>query len=200
MKDRLRYSDEQIIRELKTGKDMNDAIRALYTSYAGYVSSFIISYGASEQDAQDVFQETVIAFISIVQNGKYRGESNLKTFLVSVAKNIWLNQSKKRERSGKREKVFEDSRGQQEGDISHLIGDRENREALRELIFRLDESCRKILVLFYYENLSMKEITSHLHYENDQVVRNKKYKCLQCLVEMIKNVPGLSERIKTINN
>jgi hypothetical protein len=32
----------------------------------------------------------------------------------------------------------------------------------------------------------MKEIVSHLHYENEQVVRNKKYKCLQQLTDKMK--------------
>ena len=35
----------------------------------------------------------------------------------------------------------------------------------------------------------MKEIVLHLHYENEQVVRNKKYKCLKRLEQMINEKP-----------
>ena len=62
----------------------------------------------------------------------------------------------------------------------------------------MGESCRKILSLFYYENLSMKEIVSQMHYENEQVVRNKKYKCLQQLTDKIKQNPLAAKHINEL--
>ena len=50
-------------------------------------------------------------------------------------------------------------------------------------------------MLFYYENLSMKEIVDHLPYENEQVIRNKKYKCLQQLMGFVKENPELAKQI-----
>jgi len=50
-----------------------------------------------------VFQETVVAFIDVVKKGKYRMEASIKTFLVSIAINIWFNELKKKERAGFRE-------------------------------------------------------------------------------------------------
>lgn len=148
-----------------------------------------MNYGASEQEAQDVFQEMVVAFIDIVKKDRYRPEAKLGTFLTAVAKNIWFNEIKKKERSAAREKIFEKGRNQVEEDVSHLISEREMKQQMRDLVYKLDEPCRKILLLFYYENLSMKEIVQHLPYENEQVVRNKKSKCLQSLTGMVKNHP-----------
>ena len=71
---------------------------------------------------------------------------------------------------------------------------------LSSLLNKLGESCRKILELFYYENLSMKEIVSHLHYENEQVVRNKKYKCLQQLTDMIRKNPQAAKLVSELTN
>jgi len=62
----------------------------------------------------------------------------------------------------------------------------------------LGEPCKKILTLFYYDNLSMKEIVEHLPYENEQVVRNKKYKCLQALTGLIKDNPAIARQITEI--
>jgi len=72
------------------------------------------------------------------------------------------------------------------------------KQQLRELLYKLDEPCRKILLLFYYENLSMKEMVDHLPYENEQVVRNKKYKCLQQLTSYVKNDPLAAAKIKSV--
>jgi DNA-directed RNA polymerase specialized sigma subunit len=66
------------------------------------------------------------------------------------------------------------------------------------MLDKLGESCRKILMLFYYENLPMKEIVQHLHYENEQVVRNKKYKCLKELTEMVKANPLIAGQINEL--
>ena len=193
-----KYTDAELLVAVRDERSLNKAILFIYQQYAASTSSFIMNYGGSEQDADDVFQETVVAFIDAVKKGKYRMEASIKTFLVSVAKNIWFNELKKRERSGHREKIFEYGRDQKEQDISHHIGDLEKKRQLRELVNNLGEPCKKILMLFYYENLSMKELVEHLPYENEQVVRNKKYKCLQTLTGFIKSNPNIARQLSEI--
>ncbi|MDR3711424.1 MAG: sigma-70 family RNA polymerase sigma factor [Puia sp.] len=198
MKNREKYTDSELIAAVGGQKDLDTAIQFLYQQYAETTCSFIINYGGSRQDAEDTFQETVISFIGIVKKGTYRGEASIKTFLVSVARNIWFNDLKKKERAGKREKRFEYGREQNEADVSEHISSMEKKRQLRELVFKLGEPCRKVLLLFYYENLSMKEIVELLPYENEQVVRNKKYKCLQQLTGMIKDNPEIAAQIREI--
>ena len=198
MKAEEKYTDTELIAAIGDKNSLNKAILFLYQQYSESTSSFIIHYGASRQDAEDVFQETVVAFIEIVKKGKYRMEASVKTFLVSVARNIWMNELKRKERSGFREKQFEYGRDQKEEDISHHISDLEKKRQLRELVYQLGEPCRKILLLFYYEDLSMKEILDHLPYENEQVVRNKKYKCLQQLTVFIKDNPSIAMQLTEI--
>jgi RNA polymerase sigma factor (sigma-70 family) len=193
-----KYTDAELIKAVQEENNLNSAILFIYQQYAASTSSFIIHYGGSEQDAEDIFQDTVISFIDIVKKGKFRMEASIKTFLVSVARNIWFNELKKRERSGHREKLFEHGRDQQEDDISFQISDLEKKRQLRDLVHQLGEPCKKILMLFYYDDLSMKEIVEHLPYENEQVVRNKKYKCLQTLTGLIKNNPEIARQISEL--
>ncbi len=195
MKVEVHYDDVELIAAIGDKRELNKAIQFIYQHYAETVSSFIIHYGGSRQDAEDVFQETVVSFIDIVTRGKYRMEASVKTFLVSVAKNIWFNEIRKREKAGNRDRQFEMGRDQKEMDIGHLIGDLEKKRQLRDLVYKLGEPCRKILMLFYYENLSMKELVDHLPYENEQVIRNKKYKCLQQLTLFIKENPLVAKQI-----
>lgn len=192
MKVAAKYTDIELIDAISRDKDLDKALLFLYQQYATTTSSFIIHYGGSAQDAEDIFQETILAFIDIIKKGRYRMEASIKTFLVSIARNIWLNEQKKRERAGQREKRFEEGRGQQEDDASQLLSELENKKQVRELVGKLGEPCRKLLQLFYYDNLSMKEIVDHLPYENEQVVRNKKYKCLQQLIGLVKSNPSIA--------
>jgi len=95
MKAEVKYTDAELIEAISDGTDLNRAIQFIYRQHAEAISSFIRHYGGSEQDADDIFQEAVVAFIDVVRNGKFRMESNVRTFLASIAKNRWFNELKK---------------------------------------------------------------------------------------------------------
>ncbi len=192
------FSDSELVVAIREREMLEQAILQLYEEHAEITRSFIMGKGGTEQDADDIFQETVVSFIDIVQKAKFRQESGIRTFLISISKNLWYNELRRRERSDKREMVFETDRTLEVEGISEVIHDRELKKQLNQLVRELGESCKKILEMFYYENLSMKEIVSHLHYENEQVVRNKKYKCLQQLTEKIKQNPLAAQQISEL--
>jgi RNA polymerase sigma factor (sigma-70 family) len=192
----LKYSDQELVSTIESEKDINPAIMFLYQQHAEAVSSFIISRGGSKQDGEDIFQEAVVALIKLVKEGKYRQQASIRTFLIAISKNIWFNEIRKRKSTENREKIYEDDRDIIESDISEQIGDLEVKKQFRELLNRLGDPCKKLLLLFYYEDMSMKEIVSHLPYENEQVVRNKKYKCLKQLTTMVQANPIIQKEIK----
>jgi RNA polymerase sigma factor (sigma-70 family) len=170
--------------------DLNAIIHQLYKQYSGMVIAYIISNQGSQQDGEDVFQEALIAFINLVKSGKFRGEASLQTTFVSISRNIWLNEQKKRKSLDTRGKLFENAR-QQEADPASLLLQREVSEQFLNLMSRLGESCKSLLTMVYYENLSNKDILERTHYESEQVIRNKKYKCMKELTELIKDNPIL---------
>jgi RNA polymerase sigma factor (sigma-70 family) len=188
-------SDEEILAGILSNR-FNEVIHSIYRQYAGTVSAYVVTHGGSEQDGEDIFQETLVAFIDLVKNGKYRGDARIKTFLVSIAKNIWLNEMKKKKSLDNRGRVFEINREQTETDVAENFYQREVKQQLLSMMDQLGETCKAILTFFYYENLSFKEIVEKMQYENDQVVRNKKYKCMKELTDLIRDNPVLVESIQ----
>jgi RNA polymerase sigma factor (sigma-70 family) len=176
--------------------DLNEVIFYIYKQYAELISFNVVTMGGSLQDGEDIFQETVVTFIDLVRKGKFRGESSVKTFLVAVARNIWLNELKRKKSGDQRAKIFETNRGHIENDVLENLNQREKREQLLSLMDRLGDSCRKILTLFYYENLPFEEIIGKMGYETEQVARNKKYKCMRELSDLIRNNPAFLKRIE----
>ncbi len=176
--------------------DLNEVIFYIYKQYAELISFNVVTMGGSLQDGEDIFQETVVTFIDLVRKGKFRGESSVKTFLVAVARNIWLNELKRKKSGDQRAKIFETNRGHIENDVLENLNKREMREQLLSLMDRLGDSCRKILTLFYYDNLPFEEIIHKMGYETEQVARNKKYKCMRELSDLIRNNPALLNRIE----
>lgn len=83
-------------------------------------------------------------------------------------------------------------------DAGHSIADREGKAQVMKVVSELGDTCKKILLLFYYENLSMKEILEQTDYDSEQVVRNKKYKCLKQLEQMVNANPALRATLKNL--
>ncbi len=192
------FPDSELVSNLRSGLRMDETIKAIYRSHFDSLIWYVMNNSGNRQDAEDVFQEVVVAFIDLVQKDKFRGESTVKTFLFSLNRYTWLNELKKRGRALMREEKYEKGQGKVELDMSELIVDREGKAEVVRLVGELGETCRKILLMFYYEDLSMKEILEATDYENEQVVRNKKYKCLKQLEQMVNANPILKQTLKNL--
>jgi len=198
MEEASHYSDQELLHLVRTGEGVDEGVRFLYRNYHEFLGIYIQQHSGTNEDAEDIFQEVVVAFIDLVRKNKFRGESTIKTFLFALNRNIWLNELKKRKRSVVREMKFEQSKPGEEAGIADYISAREGRHELMNIISSLGQVCQQILVAYYYQNLSMKEILEQLHYENEQVVRNKKHKCMKKLEELLHANPHLMKSLKTI--
>jgi RNA polymerase sigma factor (sigma-70 family) len=198
MKRATPITDAELIEGLLNRATEKEAIMALYENYFDYLSLFIMTNNGTRQDAQDVFQEVVLSFVHMVKQGKFRGESSIKTFMYVLNRNTWFNELKRRGRATEREKKYEEVRDHAEQLADESIEQKEASLQLMKIMAQLGENCKKILMLFYYEGLPMKDIVTQFNYENEQVVRNKKYKCLKQLDGLIHEDPTLLKQLKTL--
>jgi RNA polymerase sigma factor (sigma-70 family) len=190
--------DVELVSNLQAGRKMDETIKAIYRDHFESLCWFVMNNSGSRQDAEDVFQEVLVNFIDMVQKDKFRGESSVKTLLFSMNRFTWLNELKKRGRSSERELKFKKEQDKDIRDVSSFIIEREMKDSIMKLVDSLGEMCKKILLMFYYENLSMKEMLGNLDYENEQVVRNKKYKCLKQMEKMLAENPSLKQTLKNL--
>lgn len=192
------FPDAEVVAGLRSVSRMDEAVKTIYRHHFDSLCWYVMNNNGTRQDAEDLFQEVLVTFIELVQQGKFRGESSVKTFLFSLNRHAWLNELKRRGRALAREEKFEKAKPTEEADVSRQIGEREGRKQLLDLLGKLGEACRKILVMFYYENRSVAEMLDELEYENEQVVRNKKYKCMKQLEQFIAADPALKQNLKNL--
>ncbi|MCR8557793.1 sigma-70 family RNA polymerase sigma factor [Mucilaginibacter sp. BJC16-A38] len=192
----LNFSDQELIETLKRDTISSSAIQFLYRSHYPALSNYVRLNRGSEQDAEDIFQEVIVNFIEIVRKEKFRGEAGIGTFLYSLNRFTWLNELKRRNRALLREEVYDKKSGVDEKDVSQFLVERESKMLVLSLLEKLGDVCKQILTSFYYENKAMKEILQLVNFENEQVLRNKKYKCLKSLEQMLAANPGLAQRFK----
>jgi RNA polymerase sigma factor (sigma-70 family) len=174
--------------------DRNHALKIIYQANTNIISNYILKNSGSIDEAKDLFQETMIAFYENVRDNKFKGESAISTYLYSIAKFKWLNQIKKNNiRTSHHEKLkvneFEES------PLVTLM-DKEKSNNVIHVLTELGEPCKKLLIATIYQNASMKEIVELGEYSSEQIVRNKKYKCLQKLKELINAKPALMQILK----
>jgi RNA polymerase sigma factor (sigma-70 family) len=175
--------------------DIEAPVALLYEHYFEGIVSQICFQGGSREDGADIFQEAILILITKVKTKQFRGDSSLKTFLTGIARNLWLTEFRSQGRRVYRERAFM----QQTQPHTPAPEPQEENEAvvLSQVIERLGENCRKILTGYYYEEKSMKELLTLFKYENEQVLRNKKSKCMKSLKEMINANPYLLKNLKS---
>ena len=176
---------------------MDAAIKAIYKEYYGLLEYYVVNNNGNKDDAADIIQETIVAFIEIVEENKFRGKASVKSFLYSITRNLWLAELRKRNSSDNRNRVFEGAKDTTEqASVQHLI-EREHFTLIQQLFDKLGAKCKQLLMLVYYEDLSMSDIMAQMQdYQNEQVLRNKKYKCMKQLEQMMQEDEQLRTQFK----
>lgn len=189
--------DYELVEALKL-TDINQPLTRIYEEFFDVVTAVIRINGGQAEDAADVFQEAVLVLVDMVKTNRFRGDSSIRSFLIGIARNIWLQEMRSRGRRSNREKNFHQSVPTVEvPEADQRIYNKENQNLINTLVGSLGETCRKILAGFYYDDLSMREMLSQFDYENEQVLRNRKSKCMKKLKELINSNNQLSN---TLNN
>lgn len=192
-----RYSDKELIQALKAPHTMDAAIKTIYREYYALLESYVTSNKGSRDDAADMIQEAIVAFVEMVQEDKYRGEASVKSLLYAITRNIWLAESKRRNSRDNRNRVFEQVKDKEETSVTEHLIQREHYTIIQQLFDKLGEKCKQLLLLVYYEDLSMTDIMQHMpDYQNEQVLRNKKYKCMKQLELMVHEDDFLRKQFK----
>lgn len=191
------YSEESILEDIEAGGDyLNTALNFMYASYYGLLENIILKNSGNEDDAADVIQDTFLAFVKIVQEGRFRKEAGVKSMLYSMARNLWITEIRKRKSTQNRNEIFEQSNEMKSEEFSIEIEKIESQKLILSLFESIGQKCKNILISFYYENLSMKEIMEKEDFSSEQVLRNKKYKCLKSLIEKVKGNEVLAKSVK----
>lgn len=196
MKLNRNLTDQELLEQIRSKTNPNQAINQLYEQHYGVLENYILRNSGDQDDAADLIQEVMLVFVKLVTQGKFRGEASIKSFLYSICKNLWISELRKRKSMSARNERYEMEKDEMDLDISEEISRNENLRFVMDLFEKLGEKCKQVLTLFYFEELPMKEICEKLEFSSEQVLRNKKYKCLQSLTDQVKSSPSLQTHLQ----
>jgi len=167
-----------LIRKVRSG-DYNE----LEQVYKIYREEFILwimkSYKCSDDDAKDVYQQTIVALYENVVNEKIQNfNSSIKTYLFAIGKNKLYAASRDKHKIqmeiDEEIELTADETNREEENTKKL-------EGVEKGLDQLGNPCRKILELYYYHKKNMNEIAKVVGLKNSETAKNMKYKCLKRL-------------------
>lgn len=174
-------NDNEIVLGILNGS--NDILGRIYKAYFPMILQLIVTNNGDEDDAKDIFQETVIVLYDKVQAGNFELSSKLKTFIYSVSRRLWLKKLNYKSRNTGSVEDFENVVSVEQDMEEHEEKDRMFTQ-MESALQLLGEPCRTIIEDFYIKSKSMQEICEKFGYTNADNAKNQKYKCLQRLKKM----------------
>ena len=169
---------------LLQGLARNDrkAIETIYRENYNLIQALVINNSGSSEDAKDVFQEAIIVLYEKVKTGSFELNCQIRTFVYSVSRRIWL----KRLMHQNRFSIMDGN--EQMVAVDEEVEEHEKRNAefsmMEKAMSGLGEPCKSLLEAFYLQKKSMTEIASGFGYTNAENAKNQKYKCLMRLKKL----------------
>ncbi|MBS1647852.1 MAG: sigma-70 family RNA polymerase sigma factor [Bacteroidetes bacterium] len=177
----LVLTDNEYIEGLRISNDA--VIRLIYKKFYPQTLRMVLNNSGTEQEAKDVFQESVLVLYHRVQKQHFVLSCALQTYLYSVSKRLWLKQLRKKEGiQTLDERFYEgDALVETQAEVNTYEEREQNLEKMQESMNELGEPCKTLLTDFYMLRMGMDEIAEKFGYTNADNAKNQKYKCLQRL-------------------
>jgi RNA polymerase sigma factor (sigma-70 family) len=177
-------SDIQLLEVMLTNDNAHSCI---YLRHKTYCIDFMMSKGASENDALDIYQDATIVLYEKIRNTDFRLTSSIQTYLNSICYYQLLARGKS---SYTKKIVLKDEVDENVqdwfADDDEIAQEKINkiRSALEDLKSKGDK-CYERLNLFYYEKLKNEEIANRLGLQGATTVKNLINRCRNILKTMI---------------
>ncbi len=132
-----------------------DTAEKLYEAFYMQVFSYVMTLTSNRDDAMEITQETFYRAISTSQ--KFRGESESFTWLCAIAKNLFIDETRRRSK-------FEDAEPEEKQDtkksVEESVVDADTSIRIHRILHSMEEPYKEVFNLRVFGELSFKEIGS----------------------------------------
>lgn len=159
------------------------AIDTIYKDNFNMVQTFILQNNGSYDDARDIFQEAMIALYEKAQSESFVLTCQIKTYVYSVCRRLWLKRLQQMGRYSNQVDSLEETVPVEE-DLE--IHEKRNAEfaIMDRAMSSLGEPCKSLLEGYYIKKMGMQELAAEFGYTNADNAKNQKYKCLMRLKKL----------------
>lgn len=165
----------EIINDLKG--ENNHAFGILYKEYFGMVNRFIIYNNGRTDDAEDIFQDTMMVLLEKLRQDDFQLTASIKTYIMAISKNLWL----KRLRTAYRETEFTDfhsNRFYEEINVA-IENEKSYWDKLQNYIHQITEHCKGLIHDMFFKEKAIEQIQKEYGYSSKHNAQNQKHKCVE---------------------
>jgi len=180
---KVNMTDREIV-SLIQAKKLEKPIKELYKEFPS-TRLTLIKYGANENQAPEIFNDSLVLLIEKVNQPNFELTAKLASFLIGICLFKLKNLLRKENRSSQFVQFSDELN--QNYHLAQADFDEEKEEKLAiidSILSTIQERCKKLLQLFYFENKSMQQIADQMNFSSMQSAKTQKYKCLEKAHEM----------------
>jgi len=171
----LETNEKDLFERIQKGDEK--ALEFIYKKYYRMMTKLVITNSGTEEEARDVYQDALVVFWQKARSGNLVLTSKMSTYIYSICQNLWRKELDRKKRLSNEEKDSAESMD---------MDGPEREKIIARCLEQLGETCRKVLMFYYFDEMSMQEIADKLGFANTDTAKTKKYKCKQKLDELVK--------------
>lgn len=155
------WSDSVLIKAYQEGNEQ--AFAVLLQRHQKHVYSVILMIVKDRFITEDIFQDTFIKVITLIQTGQYQDEGKFSHWVIRIAYNMAVDYFRKVKKNttitdSDSEILHQENRFIEEQEADTNILRDENEHIVTELLKHLPNEQREVVVLRHYADMSFKEI------------------------------------------
>lgn len=157
-------------------------VREIYLSNKKIFVAFANRYSIDSQDAEDIYQDAVVALIENAKRGKLDDlKSSVNTYLIAIGKFMIFKKLKQ----PYVQTDFSDLEAFDETDFETIDETLEQTQLMQVQFEKLGTKCQELLRLFYYEEQKLDDILETLGASSKDVLKSQKSRCIKQLRDLI---------------
>ncbi len=150
------------------------------------VAAHVLHNGGTPQDAEDVFQDTLVLFDRQIRDDKFQGQSSWATYFVGIAKWRWVSLRRKFGRDSFELKIeYHDSPVES---VEARVIEGEKRTVIDAVLSQIGTRCQQVLT-YYKLSYSMEEIAELMNLSSPEMAKKVAYECRKKFKEFVLNNP-----------
>lgn len=174
-KSNLQMDEKEIFERIRNGDEK--ALELIYKKYYRMMTKLVVTNSGTEEEARDVYQDALVVFWQKARSGNLVMTAKMSTYIYSICQNLWRKELDRKKRLSNEEKDAAQTMDMDSPEREKIIA---------KCLEQLGETCRKVLMYYYFDEMSMQEIAEKLGFANTDTAKTKKYKCKQKLDELVK--------------
>ncbi len=153
------------------------SIEIIYRDNFQMIQTMVLNNRGTTDDAADIFQEAMIVLFEKSIDPDFVLTCQIKTYLYSVSRRIWLKKLNKQQQTFSHTDDFE-----QVVQVDEYLDQHKQKQVSFEImetaLAKIGDPCKSLLEAYYIHKKPMHQIAAEFNYTNADNAKTQKYKCL----------------------